>query len=197
MSGTAWATQRSTPSSSISISAGLPIPNSVSSSRLVPIRRSMPTAAPVATAASGWAGRNTPSTTGRWGNGTRPGSGRRLPSSSVAATSSSAGTPNNDARSHDASPRTATSRSAERSASATVCTCTPPLCTTARRKSPDALGVPNSVETLKPPADSPKTVTLCGSPPNAAMLSRTQARAANWSRRPQFPTAPSGPARPR
>ena len=92
----------------------------------------------------------------------------------MAATSSSAGTRNNDARSHEASPRTATSRSAERSASATVCTCTPPLCTTARRKSPDALGVPNSVETLKPPADSPKTVTLCGSPPNAAMLSCTQ-----------------------
>ena len=50
------------------------------------------------------------------------------------------------------------------------------------------------------PADSPKIVTLPGSPPNAAMLSRTQRSAATWSRRPWFaprsgwarnPSAPS------
>ena len=44
-------------------------------------------------------------------------------------------------------------------------------------KSPFALGVPMSVPTLMPPADSPKIVTLLGSPPNAAMLSRTHSRA--------------------
>ena len=38
--------------------------------------------------------------------------------------------------------------------------------------------------TEKEPADSPKTVTLLGSPPKAAMLRWTQARAAAWSRRP-------------
>ena len=47
----------------------------------------------------------------------------------------------------------------------------------ARWKSPFALGVPMSVPTLMPPADSPKIVTLLGSPPNAAMLSRTHSSA--------------------
>ena len=41
MSGTALATQRVTPSSSMDISAGLPSPKSVSSSRLVPITMSI------------------------------------------------------------------------------------------------------------------------------------------------------------
>ena len=36
------------------------------------------------------------------------------------------------------------------------------------------------------PADSPKTVTLAGSPPKAAMLSRTHSRAATWSSRPRL-----------
>ena len=46
-----------------------------------------------------------------------PGSGRRLPNSSVAATSSAAGTPSSDSLVHDATPSTAASRSADRSAS--------------------------------------------------------------------------------
>ena len=36
------------------------------------------------------------------------------------------------------------------------------------------------------PADSPKSVTRSGSPPNAAMLSRTQRSAASTSRKPRF-----------
>ena len=39
-------------------------------------------------------------------------------------------------------------------------------------------GVASSVPTLMPPADSPKIVTFPGSPPNAAMLSRTHSSAA-------------------
>ena len=45
-----------------------------------------------------------------------------------------------------------------------------------------------------PPADSPKTVTLPGSPPKSAMWSRTQWRAATWSARPQLPEARPLPA---
>ena len=52
---------------------------------------------------------------------------------------------------------------------------------------PLAVGVPSSVPTLMPPADSPKIVTLPGSPPKAAMLSRTHSSAATWSSRPRLP----------
>ena len=41
--------------------------------------------------------------------------------------------------------------------------------------------------TLAPPADSPKMVTLSGSPPNERMFLCTQAMAACWSHRPKFP----------
>ena len=60
------------------------------------------------------------------------------------------------------------------------------LCTTARRNSPAARGIASSAATDPPPADWPKTVTRSGSPPNAAMLSRTHSRAATWSSRPRF-----------
>ncbi len=43
-----------------------------------------------------------------------------------------------------------------------------------------------SVVTALAPADSPMTVTLPGSPPNARMLSRTHSSAATWSRRPRL-----------
>ena len=42
------------------------------------------------------------------------------------------------------------------------------LCATARRKSPAARGIASSAATDPPPADSPKTVTRPGSPPNAS-----------------------------
>ena len=75
-------------------------------------------------------------------------------------------------------------------------------------KSPCAAGIVRSVATLMPPADSPKIVTLPGSPPNAATLLRTHSSAATWSRMPSLPvdgivpfvssfsrTKPNGPMR--
>ena len=70
------------------------------------------------------------------------------------------------------------------------------LCATARRKSPAARGIASSAATDPPPADSPKTVTRSGSPPKAAMLSRTHSRAATWSSRPRLAGAPSICAKP-
>ena len=67
-----------------------------------------------------------------------------------------------------------------------------PLCGIARRNKPRAAGAPSSAPTLWPPADSPATVTRAGSPPKAAMLSRTHSRAAIWSSRPKAP-APGRP----
>src|SRR6516164_42773 len=49
-----------------------------------------------------------------------------------------------------------------------------PLVLMARWKSPAAAGEAIWSQTLDPPADSPKMVTLCGSPPKAAMLRCTQ-----------------------
>ena len=60
------------------------------------------------------------------------------------------------------------------------------LCAIAAVNSPAAAGLPSSVVTMPPPADSPNKVTRSGSPPNAAMLSRTQVSAAKTSRRPRL-----------
>ena len=46
---------------------------------------------------------------------------------------------------------------------------------------PFASGEVRSISTDPPPADSPNTVTLRGSPPNAAMFACTQRIAASWS----------------
>ena len=68
-----------------------------------------------------------------------------------------------------------------------------PLCTAALWNSPAAAGITQSSDTAAAPADSPKIVTLAGSPPNAAMLSCTQRSASTQSRRPQFAEgSPSG-----
>ena len=61
-----------------------------------------------------------------------------------------------------------------------------PLCAMTPPNRPRARGMPSSVVTLMPPADSPKIVTLAGSPPNAAMLSRTHSSAATWSSSPRL-----------
>ena len=55
-------------------------------------------------------------------------------------------------------------------------------------KSPSAAGTASSVATACAPALSPKIVTLSGSPPNAAMLSRTQRSAITRSRRNRLPS---------
>jgi len=64
-----------------------------------------------------------------------------------------------------------------------------PLSTIARWNSPCAAGIAISVLILAPPPDSPNTVTLPGSPPKAAMFSRTHWSAAIRSSWPTFPRA--------
>ena len=55
-----------------------------------------------------------------------------------------------------------------------------------RENSPAAAGLASSVVTMPAPADSPNSVTRPGSPPNAAMLSRTQCSADSTSRSPRL-----------
>ena len=59
-----------------------------------------------------------------------------------------------------------------------------PLSPIARTKSPFASGEATSALTEAEPADSPKIVTLSGSPPKAAMLRFTHWSAAIWSMSP-------------
>ena len=61
-----------------------------------------------------------------------------------------------------------------------------PLCTAARWIKPRAAGVASSVLTYDPPPDCPKIITLPGSPPKFAMLSRTHSSAATRSSTPAF-----------
>ena len=60
------------------------------------------------------------------------------------------------------------------------------LCAMASANRPLAAGVASRVVTIPAPADSPNSVTRSGSPPNAAMLSRTQRNAASTSRSPML-----------
>ena len=64
---------------------------------------------------------------------------------------------------------------------------------TARWNSPAADGMASSVLTLAPPPDSPKIVTLPGSPPKRAMLSRTHSSDATRSSMPTLPDAAYSP----
>jgi hypothetical protein len=59
-----------------------------------------------------------------------------------------------------------------------------PLSAIAFSNNPFACGDATCDSVDKPPADSPKMVTLCGLPPKLAMLRWTQRRAACWSSRP-------------
>ncbi len=52
---------------------------------------------------------------------------------------------------------------------------------------PSTAGMARSCDTSEPPDDQPNTVTLPGSPPKAAMLSRTHRRAAMMSSTPELP----------
>ena len=63
----------------------------------------------------------------------------------------------------------------------------PPLSEIARWNSPFASGDWSSVKVLRPPADSPNTVTRAGSPPNAAMFAFTQRSASIRSSVPKLP----------
>ena len=62
-----------------------------------------------------------------------------------------------------------------------------PLMMMALWKSPFAAGIHIKVPTLPPPPDSPKMVTLCGSPPNLEMLSRIHSRPCTTSSIPTLP----------
>ncbi len=64
-----------------------------------------------------------------------------------------------------------------------------PLSRIALSKSPLAEGMTSRQAMLMAPADSPNTVTFRGSPPKAAIWSRTQRNAAAWSSRPSLPVA--------
>jgi hypothetical protein len=64
-----------------------------------------------------------------------------------------------------------------------------PLSPMAPWTSPFASGVATMALTEKEPADSPKIVTLPGSPPKAAMFFCTHLSAATWSSSPQLPDA--------
>ena len=57
----------------------------------------------------------------------------------------------------------------------------------ARWNKPFARGIDSSVLTFAPPPDSPNTVTLPGSPPNAVIFSRTHSSAATMSSVPALP----------
>ena len=62
-----------------------------------------------------------------------------------------------------------------------------PLCMIALSNRPALMGAVSSEPMQNAPADSPATVTFAGSPPNAAMLRRTQARPHARSCSPRLP----------
>ena len=69
-------------------------------------------------------------------------------------------------------------------------------CAMARLNRPFASSIASSAEITPAPADSPKTVTLPGSPPNLSMLSLTQRSAATASSSPRLAGAPAICAKP-
>jgi hypothetical protein len=92
--------------------------------------------------------------------------------------------------------RRASSAVTRAASSGSAAACAAPLCVIALANRPLAAGRASRVVTLIAPADSPKTVTRSGSPPKAAMFSRTQRRAASWSRIPRFAGTPGSSANP-
>ena len=62
-----------------------------------------------------------------------------------------------------------------------------PLCTPALWNNPFADGIASNVVVLAPPPDCPKIITLLGSPPKFAMLSRTHSSDATMSIAPALP----------
>jgi len=99
------------------------------------------------------------------------------PSSTTTRTMSAAGT-RVSASLVSGTPSAEAMASALEMASSGGATCGGPLWMMALWNRPFAAGTASRVPILIPPADSPNRVTLSGSPPKAAMLSRTQVRAA-------------------
>ena len=177
-------------------------PKSFISSSVVPISTATSRERPSWIAAKGSRGMTSPSTTGTkespsrlrsCGLGTAPGDPANLGETARWASRSRAGGSSRRRSAVPAvSPRSPRNASETLSASSRGATkFADPLCRIARRKSPRARGMPRRVATLIAPADSPKTVTFAGSPPKAAISSRTHSSAAIWSRIPSFPVAGS------
>jgi hypothetical protein len=149
------------------------------SSAQVPISMSTFAALPAATSSAAVLARVTPSTTGR----STIAMLRSSPSSPGSRASTAACSPRRTAGRNRAGPPIAgldleqLEHRCARVAVSDLMLWLPAPIGGSRAKSPFALGVPMSVPTLMPPADSPKIVTLLGSPPNAAMLSRTHSSA--------------------
>ena len=154
----------------------------------------MSLAAPVATARHGAEGSTSPSTTGE--NGTRvratgPQRARWSPGGTASdAAASVAGSAAANAAAVAGSPAcsamaavTSAARAGEKKVPGT-------LCAMARRNRPAAAGMTSRAAIAPAPADSPNTVTRPGSPPKAAMFSRTQRSAATWSSRPRLAGTP-------
>ena len=70
------------------------------------------------------------------------------------------------------------------------------LCAIARLNRPFALSMASMAAMTPALADSPKTVTLAGSPPKPSMFSLTQVSAATTSSRPRLAGAPGSRAKP-
>ena len=161
--------------------------NSFHSSRVVPTRTRTPAAEPAPMASMGDSGRTTPSTTGvrgsplaKWRMTTEAWPSRSLAAGTACSRSTAPGP--------GSTPIAPRNSSAMASASAAgLAWWAAPDWAMALVNRPLAAGSPSNVPTLMAPADSPKAVTSSGSPPKAAMLSRTHSRARTWSRIPLLP----------
>ena len=138
--------------------------------------------APAATARQGATGSTSPSTTGENGVlvcATGPHRSRWSPGRTASeAIASRAGSAAANASAVAGSPASAAIAAVTSAASSGEKKVPGMLCATARRNRPAAAGMTNRDAIAPAPADSPNTVTRSGSPPNAAMFSRTQCSAA-------------------
>ncbi len=140
-----------------------------------------------AVGSNGSCGIATPSTTGLKAPGRR--------TLAMPASTSSTGKDCSLPASEGCRPKTSSkARAALVACSRVACFSAAPLSAIARWNSPLAEGMAIRVETFPAPPDSPKMVTLPGSPPKRAMLSWTQRRAATQSNMPALPEpAKAGP----
>ena len=182
-SSTVFETSATNPASSRFSASALRQTKSRHSSRCVPAKTEMPSAAPLATASAGIALRSVPSITDR--KLPSP-SGSENPSPAFVMTSGSSAS--NLSTSFPVRPTFSRNASETLTArSSGFALLPPPLTGIARWKRPRAGAKASSAQTLAAPADSPMMVTLPGSPPNAEMLSRIHFSASTWSSNPSFP----------
>ena len=160
----------------------------------------MSRAVPAAAARHGATGSTSPSTTGENGVGVQA-TGPQRPKWSAGRTASAAavsraGSAAANASAVGGSPAWAAIATVTSAASAGEKNVPGTLCAIALRNRPAASGMTSRAAMEPAPADSPKTVTRSGSPPNAAMFSRTQRSAATWSSSPRLAGAPGSWAKP-